>query len=142
MLGILAAPSLLENCKNNAVSSELTSLQFALDHFEVTENQIQKVLAAALEKGGHYADLFFEHTFSNSLHLQDKEVNHTSSNIDYGMGVRVVSGEQSGYAYIENITLKNAAKLISALRSSELDDDLDDRQLMRSTYVLMRELLK
>lgn len=71
---------------------------------------MRKVLSAALEKGGDYADLFFEHTYSNNIGLQDGAVNRASSNIDYGMGVRVVSGDQTGYAYVENITLAEMLK--------------------------------
>ena len=110
MLGTLAAPSFLTSCKTGGTGKNPTSLHFALDHFGVTESQLKKVLSAALEKGGDYADLFFEHTFSNYLVLMDKEVNQTSSNIDFGMGVRVVSGDQTGYAYIENITLDEMLK--------------------------------
>jgi len=110
MLGALAAPSVFESCKTDGTSHDPTTLGYAFNHFEVTENQLKKVISAALEKGGDYADLFFEHTFSNSLSLQDKAVNRTSSNIDFGMGVRVVSGEQTGYAYVENITLDEMLK--------------------------------
>ena len=83
---------------------------FALSHFGVTEEDIRKVLAAALEKGGDYADLFFEHTYSNHIGLQDGAVNRASSNIDFGMGVRVLCGDQSGYAYVENVTLREMLK--------------------------------
>jgi predicted Zn-dependent protease len=31
-----------------------------MTHFAVSEEDLRKVLAAALEKGGDYADLFFE----------------------------------------------------------------------------------
>lgn len=72
-------------------------------------------MEAALEKGGDYADLYFEHTFSNSLVLQDGVVNRASSNIDYGVGIRVVSGDQQGYAYVENINLK---EMIEAARTA------------------------
>lgn len=51
---------------------------------------MKKVLAAALEKGGDYADLFFEHSYRNNIGLQDGAVNRASSNIDFGMGVRVI----------------------------------------------------
>ena len=47
---------------------------------------MKKVLAAALEKGGDYADLFFEHSYRNNIGLQDGAVNRASSNIDFGMG--------------------------------------------------------
>ncbi len=63
-------------------------------------------MAVALEKGGDYADLYFEHTFNNSVSLMDGKVNNCGSNIDFGMGVRVLSGDQSGYAYVEGVTLK------------------------------------
>ena len=71
---------------------------------------MKKVLATALEKGGDYADLFFEHAFNNSLGLRDGEVNSTFSGIDYGMGVRVLSGDQTGYAYVESTELSDMLK--------------------------------
>ena len=36
----------------------------------------------------------------------DGKVNNCSSNIDFGMGVRVLAGDQSGYAYVEGVTLE------------------------------------
>ena len=110
MLGTLAAPSIFESCKTDGATSNLASMSFAMEHFGVTEKQLKQVLSAALEKGGSYADLFFEHTFSNNLGLQDGAVNRAFSNIDFGMGVRVVSGDQTGYAYIENITPEEMLK--------------------------------
>jgi len=80
------------------------------DHFGVSEADLQQVMAAALEKGGDYTDLFFEHSFSNFLGLRDGEVNRAYSNIDYGVGIRVISGDQTGYAYVENITLDEMLK--------------------------------
>ena len=71
----------------------------------MTEADLKKVLAAALEKGGDYADLYFEHTFNNSVTLMDGQVNRCGSNIDFGMGVRVLAGDQTGYAYVEGVTL-------------------------------------
>ncbi len=110
MLGSLAAPSMFGNNKINGISDDPASMNFAMEHFGVTESQLKQVIFAALEKGGSYADLFFEHTFSNSLSLQDGAVNRANSNIDFGMGVRVVAGEQTGYAYVEDITIDEMLK--------------------------------
>ncbi|MDR1781177.1 MAG: TldD/PmbA family protein [Tannerella sp.] len=110
MAGYLVAPSLLESCSKGASGSRSAAISLALNHFGVSERDLQKVLAAALEKGGDYADLFFEHSYSNNIGLQDAAVNRASSNIDFGMGVRVLSGDQTGYAYIEDITLKEMLK--------------------------------
>ena len=59
----------------------------AINHFGVTEADLRKVMATALEKGGDYADLYFEHTFNNNVSLMDGKVNNCGSNIDFGMGV-------------------------------------------------------
>ena len=91
-----------------------------LNHFGVTENDLRKVIAVALEKGGNYADLFFEHTLANSISLQDGAVNRASSDILYGVGIRVVAGDQTGYAYVEDVSLNemiNAARTASRIAS-------------------------
>jgi TldD protein len=94
--------------------------QNILHHFSVTENDLLKVINEALSKGGNYADIFFEHTFSNNISLRDGEVNRASSNIDFGVGVRVVSGDQTGYAYVENTEISEllkAAKTAASIAS-------------------------
>ena len=110
MLGSLAAPSMFGSGKTGSITNDPATMNAAMEHFGVTENQLKQVLSAALEKGGTYADLFFEHTFSNSLSLQDGAVNRAYSNIDFGMGVRVLAGDQTGYAYVENVTLEEMLK--------------------------------
>ncbi|MDR2847654.1 MAG: TldD/PmbA family protein [Bacteroidales bacterium] len=81
-----------------------------MSHFGVSEGDLQKVMTAALEKGADYADLYFEHTFKNYVSLQDGAVNRASSDIDFGVGVRVVVGSQTGYAYAEDVTLEQMLK--------------------------------
>jgi TldD protein len=107
LLGAATAPTFASSFAGNKNTTPVLS---AMEHFGVSDADVRKTLAAALEKGGDYADLFFEHTFSNSIGLQDGIVNRASSNIDFGMGVRVLSGDQTGYAYIENITLEEMLK--------------------------------
>ena len=96
-------------------TSGLGGISFALDYFKVSEEDLRKVLSAALEKGGDYADLFFEHSYRNNIGLQDGAVNRASSNIDFGMGVRVLAGDQTGYAYVENVTLN---EMLQAARTA------------------------
>lgn len=78
-----------------------------LAHFGVCKEDLKKVLHAALEKGSNYADLYFQHTKSNQLALRDNEVNRASSSVDYGVGIRAVAGDQTGYAYVENTLLED-----------------------------------
>ena len=92
-----------------------------LNHFGVSTEMLQKVIAAAMSKGGDYSDLFFEHKISNSLGLEDGKVNRAYSNIDFGVGIRVLKGDQTGFAYSETVTLEamiNAAKLAANIANS------------------------
>ncbi len=78
---------------------------------------LQKVIAAAMSKGGDYADLFFEHKISNTLGLEDGKVNRAFSNVDYGVGVRVLKGDQTGFAYTETTTLQDMLKVADTAAS-------------------------
>ena len=71
MLGTLAAPSLLGSCTGSE-SDKAAGISFAMNYFKVSEGDLRKVLAAALEKGGDYADLFFEHSYRNNVGFSSK----------------------------------------------------------------------
>ncbi len=105
--GTMVIPTMFNSCKGTPVSDSAAGY---LDHFEVTPEQLQKVLATALEKGADYADLYFEHTVSNTASLQDKKVNSAYSNISFGVGIRVLKGDQTGFAYSENTSMESMIK--------------------------------
>jgi TldD protein len=118
-------------------------LQAMMNHFNVSESDLRKVMTVALEKGGDYADLYFEHTFSNSLVLQDGAVNRAYSNIDYGVGIRVVSGDQQGYAFVENITLEEmikAARVASRIAngSAQVPPVKVDEKVFKNRYPVIQ----
>jgi len=116
--GTMVLPPLLKSCQNIQISPDVKSY---LDHFEVTPEILQKVIAEAMSKGGDYADLFFEHKISNTLALEDGKVNRAYSNVDYGMGVRVLKGDQTGFAYTETTSLKDMLKVAKTAASIASD---------------------
>ena len=75
--------------------------------FGITDDMCQKVLAEALSKGGDFADLYFEHTISNWVLLEDGKVNRAYSEVDLGVGIRTVKGDQVGYGYTQELTEKS-----------------------------------
>jgi len=139
LAGAVAAPTFASDLTGNKEAAPVSS---AMQHFGITHADVRKTLTAALEKGGDYADLFFEHTFTNSVALQDGAVNRSNSNIDFGMGVRVLSGDQTGYAYIENITLEEmlkAARTAARIASSSVKTkpvSLAERSLKTNYYAI------
>jgi TldD protein len=119
--GGLILPPLLQSFQNNKISENVESY---LEQFEVTSEMLQKIISKAMSKGGDYADLFFEHKIYNSIGLQDGKVNRASSNVDFGVGIRVLKGDQTGFAYSETVTLEamlNAAKLAANIANSKKD---------------------
>lgn len=96
--------------------------QYYLDLFQVTERQLETLASEGLAGGGSYCDLFFENTTCNDLLLRDGEVSSGGFNIDYGVGIRVLNGEKTGYAYSESTDSKSisaAAKAASEIALGE-----------------------
>ena len=93
---------------------------FYLDLFSVTEENLLSLVEESLRNGGDYADLYFENTTCSDLLLMDGEVSSGGFNIDYGVGIRVLKGEKTGYAYSEST---DRASMLSAARAAALIAD-------------------
>lgn len=78
--------------------------------FGLTAREVRKVLSSALSKGGDFADLFFEHTVSTSVLVEDDIVKESSEEVTRGAGVRVLAGSQMGFAHTADLTPKGLAK--------------------------------
>ncbi|MDJ0975943.1 MAG: metallopeptidase TldD-related protein [Planctomycetota bacterium] len=79
---------------------------------------IQSVLSEATSRGADFADLYFEHSRSTSISLEDGIISSAATSVDQGVGIRVVVGEQTGYAYSESLTLdamRQAARTAAAI---------------------------
>ncbi len=94
--------------------------QHYLDLFQVGESQLDTLVAEALRHGGDYCDLFFENTTYGNLTLRDGIVNAAGRHIDYGVGIRVLCGEKTGYAYAESTALPDM--LASARAAAAIAD--------------------
>lgn len=79
-----------------------TDLNSYLNLFKVSRNDLDTLIAEALRSGGDYADLYFENTTFNNLVLKDSQVGDGGFHSDYGVGIRVLSGDKTGYAYSES----------------------------------------
>ena len=85
-----------------------------LNIFNITEPQLRLLTAKALSKGGDFADLYFEHTTFFNLNLKDGVVSSGGFHTDYGVGIRVLKGEKTGYAYSEHPEMHEMLKAAEA----------------------------
>ena len=95
-----------------------------LNVFQVDVNQLDKLIGEALATGGGYADLYFENTTYGSLLLRDGAVTSGGNHIDFGVGVRVLSGEKTGYAYSESTAwedMLSSARAAAQIASSSAE---------------------
>jgi len=78
-------------------------IEFFTSRFPVTVGAIEDLLGVALSQGGDFADLYFEYSVTNSLSLEEQIIKSAGRSISQGVGVRVIAGERSGYAYCDSI---------------------------------------
>ena len=90
------------------------------DHFGVSETLLREVMSEALSRGGDYCDIYFQHKISNYIGLEDNAVNRAYSNVDFGVGIRVIKGDQTGYSFTEEIT-PSAMKLAAQTAANIAD---------------------
>ncbi|MFH2006101.1 MAG: metallopeptidase TldD-related protein [bacterium] len=88
---------------------------------EIDSAQCDRLLSEALDRGGDYADLFFEHTRTGGFTFEDGRVQHVGRGVSLGLGARVVQGEATGYAYsqdLEAAPMREAARTASSIASA------------------------
>ncbi len=78
-------------------------IKFFTGKFNISAPDIESLLGVALSRGGDYADLYFEYTTLNSLNLDEQIIKSANRSVRQGVGVRVISGEKTGYAYCDEI---------------------------------------
>jgi TldD protein len=71
---------------------------------EIDAKLAERLLRAALDQGGDYADLFFEYRAGADYLYEDEKVKSVGRGITLGLGVRVTRGDATGYAYTEELS--------------------------------------
>ena len=99
---------------------------------EVSAQLCDSLLGEALSRGGDWADLFFEHSRSGSFSMEDGRVRSVGRGVGLGVGIRVVQGESTGFAYSQDLdeaamraaarTAASIAKAGGATRSSPVEE--------------------
>jgi TldD protein len=90
---------------------------FFFQRYGLTEHELDRYLAAALSAGGDFADLYFEYQYTTSISLDESMVKSATQGISAGCGVRVLSGERTGYAYTGELSPE---RILHAARTAAL----------------------
>jgi TldD protein len=113
--------------------------------FGINDELCRRVLDQALSKGGDFADLYFEHTISNWVTLEDGKVNRAYGSVDLGVGIRTVKGEQIGYGFTQELTeesmLAAASTSATIASSSGIQSAGSFTQRKTESYYPLKSLL-
>ncbi len=103
-VAIAATPSLmmqLLSCKK----AETVSTEMKLD-----PEGFNKTIRKALEKGGEFAEVYVENRISRNIIMEESKFKSAVFGISQGAGVRVISGDKTGFAYTDDISEENLLK--------------------------------
>jgi len=91
------------------------------DRFGLTPAVLRGVLDAALATGGDFAEVYAEHRTHESVFMEEDIVKETSESVSLGVGIRVITGDQTGFGYTNDLSpdrLRLAARSASAIAAS------------------------
>src|SRR5215204_4154183 len=80
---------------------------FFTKNFGIGNQDLEKIIDAAVGKKADYADLFFEYRRNEGISLEEGMVKNCSQSTSNGVGVRVLAEAKTGYAYTDDITVEN-----------------------------------
>lgn len=88
-----------------------------LSQSNLKEQHLQQALGKALGPSIDSADIYLQCTYSEEWFLEDGIVKEGDFSIDKGFGLRVISGEKTGFAYADEIALPALIKAAQSARS-------------------------
>ena len=131
-IALAAAPSLLRGALAGQAPPRP---HFALD-------DLNKVIRRALAKGGEFGEIYIENRISRNILLEEGKFKSAVFGISQGAGVRVISGDKTGYAYTDDLTLDaflRAADVASVVaRGAKAVAPVDIREEKRPSYITVR----
>jgi TldD protein len=86
--------------------------------FGISEHDLQNYLSEALSAGGEYADLYFEYLVTSNISIDESIVKSAVQGVSLGVGVRVIAGERTGYAYSDDLSpekIRKAARVAALI---------------------------
>lgn len=108
-MGLLAAPTVLDVLFADPAFA-------ALPKSLLDAETMERLLSIAMSRGGDYAEVFVEYQITNGVSMEENKIRQAKYGIDQGVGIRVLKGEQTGYAYSDELDfgkLKKAAEVAS-----------------------------
>ena len=140
-LGVaLTSPYWLDTLLASSIKS--TGKDLISSNFGFSKEDIQKLLLIALSKGGDFSEFFFEYTQSSSVSMEESLIKNSSEVITLGVGIRVIKGNNYGYAFSNELTFDSIKKValtaaaIAGGNSKVKQINLNSKKVIKNYYDL------
>jgi TldD protein len=115
---------------------------FFASKFNLRAQDLEAYLSEALSQGGDYADIYFEYLATSTISMDESIVKAATQGVSLGVGVRVLSGERTGYAYSDDLSpekIRHAAKVAACIASGPAKVDKASLQegMKRNLYPVL-----
>lgn len=87
---------------------------------------MQDTLKKALSRGGDYADIFVEYKRNTSIQLEDGKIEKIIEGYTSGIGIRLIHGKKTAYAYSNDFSKEALIELSSAVSKAALEGEKKD----------------
>jgi TldD protein len=103
---------------------------------------LNRTIQKALENGGDFADVYVENRISRQILMEESKFKSAVFGISQGAGVRVISGDRTGFAYTDDINEENllrAAEVASYVaKGSKVVPPVGIQEKVRESYVTVK----
>ncbi|MFB0564395.1 MAG: TldD/PmbA family protein [Candidatus Aminicenantaceae bacterium] len=103
---------------------------------------LNRTIGKALEKGGEFAEVYVENRISRRILMEESKFRSAVFSISQGAGVRILSGDKTGYAYTDDITeekLIRAAEVASYIaRGTKAAGPMDIHKAKRKSFFTIK----
>jgi len=132
-IALAASPSLMASLLS-AIDARAATAKLDLD-----PQMLNRIIQAALQKGGDFAEVYVENRISRDILMEESKVKQAVFGISQGAGVRVISGDKTGYAHTDEISeekLKRAAEVASYVaRGSKASAPVAVQRASRPSFI-------
>lgn len=88
----------------------------------LSKETLEKLIKIALQRGGEFAEVYVEYNVGNQIYLEENKIYGAGRGVEMGVGIRVLHGEKTGYAYCDDLNfdkLKQTAEVASFIAAEK-----------------------
>lgn len=100
--------------------------------FPLSQYDFHKILDIALSRGGDFSEIFLEYKIYNFINMEEDIIKETAESIMQGLGIRVISGEKTGYGYTNDLSFEKIKKTALTAAAIASGNAIKKPSLLRS----------